>query len=91
MKKNYELYFFIALQICLTLAYIYKESRSIEVFYQNQRLEKKYDELVSQLKDTQHQLQAIKKRSLIQKYAQDNELEPLSLSAVRHIDAHEST
>jgi len=89
MKKNYELYLFIALQICLTLIYIYKESRSIEVFYKNQRLEKKHAELVSQVKDTQNQLQTAKNRSLIQQYAHTNKLEPLSLSAVRHIDAHE--
>jgi cell division protein FtsL len=91
MKKNYELYLFILLQICLVLAYIYKESRSMETFYQGQRLEKKYDELTSQAKDLHHQLQALKNRSAIQQYARQNGLEPLSLSSVRHIDAHQPT
>lgn len=91
MKKNYELYLFIALQLMLVLTYIYKESRSTETSFQHQRMQKKYDELSSQLKDAKHQLQALKSRSTIQTYAQSHGLEPLSLSAVRHIDAHQPT
>lgn len=91
MKKNYEIYIFIALQICLVLSYIYKESRYIEAFYQNQRLEKSFDELQSQAKDLQHQLQALQNRSAIQNSAQQQGLEPLSLSHVRNVHAHEST
>jgi hypothetical protein len=91
MKKNYELYLFIALQIALVLIYIYKESRSIEIFYQHQRLEKKYDELVSQTKAAEHQLQAIKSRSAIQTYARNHGLEHISLSSVRKLHAHKPT
>ena len=91
MKKNYELYLFVALQIALVLIYIYKESRSIETFYQHQRLEKKHDELVSQLKDAHHQLQALQSRSTIQAYARKEGLEQLSLSSVRNVNAHEPT
>lgn len=91
MKKIYEIYLFIALQIILTLLYIYKESTYIGAFYQHQKIEKKLTESESELKNLTQQLQELKNRSAIQHYAQSIGLEPLSLEDVRHADAQQSS
>lgn len=91
MKKNYEFLWFVILQVCLVLLYIYKESTFIALFYNNQKMEKKSDELISQAKDLNHQLQELHSRLSIQKHAQEGGLKPLSLTSVRHLHADQPT
>jgi cell division protein FtsL len=92
MKKIHGLFWFIGLQVLLVLIYIYKESCFIAVFYEQQRLEKRRDAALNQRKNLQHQLEALKSRGAIQKFAKETlGLQPVALSSLRKIDAHEST
>lgn len=90
MKKIHGLFWFIGLQVLLALIYIYKESCYMAAFYEQQRLEKRREAALAQRKNLQHELEALKSRGAIQKFAQNNlHMQPVSLSSLRKLDAHE--
>lgn len=92
MKKIHGLFWFIGLQVILALIYIYKESSYMAAFYEQQRLEKRRDSALSQRKSLQHQLETLKSRGAIQKFAKDSlGLQPVALASLRKIDAQQPT
>jgi len=87
--KSYRLLWFVLINVMLVLLSIYKESLFIALFYDQQRQEKKYTALVTEKKALVHELETLKNYNAITTSQKQLGLAPLSLSRVRHIDAHQ--
>ncbi len=71
MKRAVVLVSFISLQALLALAHIYKESAFIRLLYQQQRSEKKLQELTSTRQALSHKLQKLQGHSAIRAFARE--------------------
>lgn len=92
MKRAVVLVSFIGLQAVLALVLIYKESEYIKPLYQQQRFEKKLQELQSTRQALSHKLQKLQGHSAIRTYAREKlHMTEIPLASLRTLNGNEST
>lgn len=85
MKRGLFIFAFIVLHVLFVALKIDKQSRTMQLSYEKQRLEKEHSQLITQKKQLTQQLYSFQNLDTVKKMAQQQGLEPLKLSTVKRI------
>lgn len=85
MKRGVFIVAFIVLHVLFVALKIDKQSKTTQLSYEKQRLEKEYSQLVTQKKQLTQQLYNLQNLDTIKKIALQQGLEPIKLSSVKRI------
>lgn len=85
MKRGFFIAAFIVLHVLFVALKIDKQSKTMQLSYEKQRLEKEHSQLITQKKQLTQQLYSFQNLVTVKKMAQQQDLEPLKLSTVKRI------
>lgn len=92
MKKTYEFYAILGLQVLLILMLIYKESSYVAAIYEQQKIEQKKAGLTQLFKKLTCEIQTLKSRKAVERFAHEKlNLQPIALTAVKRLYAQQPT
>lgn len=87
MKKPYLLIIFVLINIFFIFFHIYKESKIVQLSYQNQKYKKQKAKLVEQKTKLQQELQKLQDLKAIKTFATDNlKMQKLNVNQVKKLD-----